>query len=336
MKLTELVEEYLTLNYLRPASSHMYRRVVGTFTVTETIGNPDVEIHELTAEKLARWRDELIHKRKCRVTTYNTYRKHLNVLFRHAVKRGYLARNPLELVGRVPAPEPLPRCIDFATFDQAMMRLNVEDMEHPSASGAKRLQSLQPAWYWQAVLRVLLVTGMRRSQLVGLQWGDIDFARSTIRLRQETSKNHCEYQIPLFDQIRGDLLRLKQEALRVRGRLADKDQVFDCVAFRNRRRYRGGRTTLSLTDLGNFFRALSRELAIKLSSHRLRHTAATELARSVSDLRDLQRLLGHRSERTTFRYIRGNVDAVRELWNKRIAAGGVSRFVDITPRAEAH
>lgn len=213
------------------------------------------------------------------------------------------------------------------------MRLNVESSAE--ASAVRSLVSLQPTWYWQALRKTLLLTGMRRAQIVGLRWSDIDFQRGLIRLRHETSKNHLEHYVPLFDQLVDDLLRVKRENLRVRRVLRENDQVFDCAPFRDLRRFRGG-SELTVNDVTHFFRALSRELGTRITPHRIRHTTATELAMSTLDLRSIQRLLRHRPEKTTMTYIRSNVESLREIWNRRIKHSPVSRCVDKPSKIEAH
>lgn len=333
MKMTELVEEYLSHRFMREISANGYRSVVKSFLASETINDPNFLLEDLSSLVIARWRDELIHTRKLSLVSYNTYRKHLCAIMRFALAKHYIAQNPFDLVGKAPIPDPLPKSIALSTFDAAMMRLNVES--DADTSGVKSLASLQPNWYWHAVLKTLLLTGMRRAQIVGLRWSDIDFQRGLIRLRHETSKNHLEHYIPLFDQLVGDLLRVKRENLRIKRVLRENDQVFDCATFRDLRRYRG-RSELSVNDLTNFFRALSRELGIRITPHRIRHTTATELAMSTLDLRSIQKLLGHRSEKTTMTYIRSNVESLREIWNRRIKHSPVSRYVDKPSEIEAH
>ncbi|TAG49811.1 MAG: site-specific integrase [Betaproteobacteria bacterium] len=323
MKLTELLDEYLALRFMRAISSENYRSSVARFLSSESINNEDLRIEELNEIILARWRDEIIHKRGRSIVTYNTYRNHLNVLFRYAVKRGHLSKNPFEFVGRAKSPTLLPKCIDFATYDAAIARINV----HATDKAFSRATRLKPQWYWQAVLKTLLLTGMRRGQLIGLRWGDVDFERSLIRLRHETSKNHVEHFIPLFAQLRDDFLNLRRRALEVRTTIRDTDQVFDCAHFRDLAKYRG-RSELNVADIKAFFQKLSDEIGVKITPHRLRHTAATELAMSTLDLRAIQKLLGHQTDRTTLTYIRSKTDDIQDLWDRRCRLGGVSRHVD--------
>ncbi|TAG77489.1 MAG: hypothetical protein EAZ21_14755 [Betaproteobacteria bacterium] len=323
MKLTDLLNEYLAFRFMRSISADNYRNVVSRFLSSKTINDSTLEVETLTEIKMAQWRDEIIHERKRSLVTYNNYRQHLNVLLRYATKRGYISKNPLEVVGKAKSPVVLPKCIDFATFDAAIARLNV----HASDKSDSRATRLKPLWYWQAVLKTLLLTGMRRGQLIGLRWGDVDFERALIRLRHETSKNHVEHFIPLFPQLREDFLNLRRHALEVRRTIRDSDQVFDCAHFRDLAKY-GGRSELNVNDIKAFFRKLSEEIGVKITPHRLRHTAATELAMSTLDLRAIQKLLGHQTDRTTLTYIRGKTDDIQNLWDRRCSLGGVSRHVD--------
>ena len=70
-----------------------------------------------------------------------------------------------------------------------------------------------PSWFWSALFDVLAYTGIRRRQLVTLEWRDIDFEANTLRLRSEGSKTRVETLVPMhaavvaaFRVLRSDLM----------------------------------------------------------------------------------------------------------------------------------
>lgn len=323
MNLSVVLNEYLCFNTMRVASIKSYRAAVRYFLSSRAVNAADISIARITPEQIAAWRDELLNERGLSATSYNNYRKHVCVLLNYAVKRGYIPANPFLLVRPAKVGQRLPKRIELSTLDSAFLLLRAED----ALPAGRRLRSLTPEWYYAAMLRILFFTGMRRAQLVGLEWRDVDFERRRLLLRMETSKASRDHVIPMFDQIVDDLLRLRKEQLNVKLRIREHDQVFDRCAhpFRNKRRKD---TRIRLYDVNNFFKALSSKIGTTVSPHRLRHTAATELASVVIDVRLIQDLLGHASPATTMVYIRSNANSLTDVWNQRLARGGISRNVD--------
>lgn len=323
MTITETLDEYLRFNSLRAPSARSYRAAVRHFLASHALNANDWPVRSIQPDHVALWRDELLHEKRLSPATFNNYRKHICVLLNFAVKRGYLECNPVLVVRPVTIGVRLPKRIELSTLDNALIQLRVED----SPDVKRPLKSLTPEWYYAAMLRVLFFTGMRRAQLVGLEWRDIDFERRAIVLRMEHNKARRDHVIPMFDQIVGDLLRLKKETLGVRYRIGEYDQVFDrCAHPEASRRWK--RTRLSLSDVNNFFKSLSARIGVTISPHRLRHTAATEIASSVLDVRVIQELLGHSDPATSMIYIRASPSALADAWKARLARGGISGNVD--------
>lgn len=323
INLSDVLNEYLCFNTMRAASIKNYRAAVRYFLSSQAVNASDISVARITPEHIAAWRDELLNERGLSATSYNNYRKHVSVVLNYAVKRGYIPANPFLLVRPAKVGQRLPKRIELSTLDRALLLLRAED-ELP---GIRQRKSLTPEWYYAAMLRILFFTGMRRSQLVGLEWRDVDFERRRLLLRMETSKASRDHVIPMFEQIVDDFLRLRKEQLNVRLRIREHDQVFDRCAHEYRPR-RGKDTRIRLYDINNFFKSLSSKIGTTVSPHRLRHTAATELASVVMDVRLIQDLLGHASPATTMVYIRSTANSLTEVWNQRLARGGISRNVD--------
>ena len=175
-------------------------------------------------------------------------------------------------------------------------------------------ESLRPTWFWGTVVKLLYFTGIRRRQLTSMRWNDIDFRDNTILLSAEGSKSKREWTIPIPDNCLKDLLTLQQRTRLVnRWAFTDNDQVFRVQLFYDR--YVGDE--LSPSQLSGFFKRLSKELNGPVSSHRLRHTSATRLAKGPSrDLKILQQILGHTNMSTTLEYVHPEPDQFRILLNQ--------------------
>ena len=152
---------------------------------------------------------------------------------------------------------------------------------------------------------------MRRSQLAGLQWGDLNFRLLTLRLRAETSKTRRSWTVPISEDRRDELLRLKVLSEQVIGKkLTIETPVFQVALF-NPRYSPGG---LTVDQISGAFRRIHQSTGIRISPHRLRHTMATIIAnRPNPPLPLLKNQLGHTQLSTTLLYVSHDVEALRPL-----------------------
>jgi len=175
----------------------------------------------------------------------------------------------------------------------------------------------------RAILELLYATGLRVSELVSLDWSDLDLGERTLRV---VGKGGKERQVP-FGRPAQEALRRWRDGSAELSRSGEADAV-----FRNRR---GGR----LTDR-SVRRILDRAvettaLARGVHPHTLRHSFATHLLERGADLRAIQELLGHSSLSTTQRYTHVDIDRLlgvyRESHPRARASGGEP---DATPGKE--
>ncbi len=133
------------------------------------------------------------------------------------------------------------------------------------------------------IMRIALFTGMRRGEILKLQWNDLDFGRGFINLR--SPKGGRTERIPMNPQARALLESLPQEG---------SDFVFPGRDGGQRVELRKAvRKICEAAGLPKDFRGL----------HGLRHSFASALASSGKvDLYTLQRLLTHKSSAMTQRY----------------------------------
>lgn len=136
-----------------------------------------------------------------------------------------------------------------------------------------------------ALIRLAMVTGMRKGALLALKWEDCDFERRLIRLRGESSKKGLTEFIPMNEAARGVLEKISHTG---------SPFVFPGKNGGQRADYRRiARRVKKNAELPDDFRPL----------HGLRHNFASYLASSGKvDLYSLQRLLTHSSPQMTQRY----------------------------------
>ena len=149
----------------------------------------------------------------------------------------------------------------------------------------------------QAILELLYATGVRVSELCGLDIGDVDYERSLIRVIGKGNKQRA---VPMGRPALAALrawLDTGRDRLRVRG---SGTAVFLGV--------RGRRIDPRIVRAVVHARIAQVEGAPDLGPHGLRHSAATHLLEGGADLRSVQELLGHARLATTQVYTHVSVE----------------------------
>lgn len=209
-------------------------------------------------------------------------------LFRYGCRERVVAANP---AAGVPAPKTgrdLPRHLRPGEIEALL--------EAPGGDGALGARD-------RAILEVLYASGLRVSELVGLDWHDLDLSARVLRVLGKGGK---ERMVPFGREaeraLRGWLAEwegVRAEAGAEAGNGAGSGGKDGEPVFLN---HRGGR----LTDR-SVRRIVDRAVAgaavaAGVHPHTLRHTFATHLLENGADLRAIQELLGHSSLATTQRY----------------------------------
>jgi integrase/recombinase XerC len=156
----------------------------------------------------------------------------------------------------------------------------------------------------QAILELFYATGIRVSELVGLNRDDIDLPSGTLRVR---GKGKRERQV-FF----GNTARKALEAY-LQVRLQTRKVPIDDALFLN---FRGGR--LSTRGVHLLVKKHCRRTGIttRTSPHTLRHAFATHLLDNGADLRSIQELLGHQRLSTTQKYVHVSTDRIMAVYDQ--------------------
>jgi integrase/recombinase XerC len=253
----------------------------------EFLGTKDVtEVdHQALRQFMARLMKDDIKKSSIarKLSAIRSFFKYLN-------REGILTGNPARLVSTPRREKRLPAVL---TADDAQ-RL----MEVPAAT-----ESGDPDIILRdrAVLETLYSTGIRASELTGMNRDDIDRNDRLIRIR---GKGRKERVVPIGHTA----LAALETYLNGTSKVTDHAAVFTGPT--------GKRLTVRTVQriLENYRKKLG--LSQKASPHTLRHSFATHLLESGADLRAIQELLGHASLSTTQRYTHLNLDSLMETYDK--------------------
>jgi len=157
----------------------------------------------------------------------------------------------------------------------------------------------------KAMLELLYASGMRISELVSLNLGDVDTAGGYVRC---FGKGHKERLVPIYEQAARSVKEYTEET---RPKLAHKKD--ETALFLNPR---GERLTRQgfWQKLKEYAKAAG--LDTQISPHTLRHSFATHMLSGGADLRVVQELLGHANIATTQVYTHLTSEHVRRTYEK--------------------
>lgn len=205
--------------------------------------------------------------------------------------------NPARAVGTPKAERYLPAYLDRAQVDSLFQMVVTR-----ASSG--RFIDVRNA----AILELFYSTGMRLSELQGLNRQDVDAVSQQVKVR---GKGRKERILPMGDHatlaLRNYERKRDELSTQVEGKI-DKAAVFL------------GRTGTRISVrgvqkiVGAFLEAIAEDTG--LSTHSLRHSFATHLLDAGADLRAVQELLGHASVSTTQIYTHTSVERLKEAYRK--------------------
>lgn len=211
--------------------------------------------------------------------------------FRFLVKHGVILDNPLDLILTPKQNKAIPV---YLPVDDIFRLL--DSIKTDTLAGIRN----------RAIFETLYSSGVRVSELEGLNIFDVDVKRCLIRV---VGKGNKERIVPIGTKaiaaIKAYRKRLQKEA----GIGEDNNTPL----FLNKDQGR-----LTSRSIARILDKTAREcgLLIPVSPHALRHTFATHMLDAGADLRVVQELLGHQSLSTTQKYTHVSIDRLMETYDK--------------------
>ncbi|CAD6553485.1 tyrosine-type recombinase/integrase [Paraburkholderia metrosideri] len=268
----------------------------------------DRGLDEFTPWMLEQWKSRAA-KTGIKPKTISNKLVALQGLLRVAVKAGHVTDNPAKEVPRngkadvvvryLGQRDPLERERLYVAMEvreevnrDARHRTNAHRRSRPGGA-LKPLPSLRNVRYTdhlQPLVVTALNTGMRKAELLALQWDDVDLELRTIHVRRAVAKSDKRRDIPISDELLACLKTWKP--------LAHRLYVFG-----------NPETDAPLTDFKNAWAALlvAAEIA-DFRFHDTRHDFATRLVAQGVDLYKVKTLLGHSSYAMVERYAHHHPD----------------------------
>jgi len=214
----------------------------------------------------------------------------IRTFFQFCIKMKWLEDNPAKVVATPKQEKHVP---SFLSEDEMAEFLDIPDSPQPLDLRDK------------CVLELLYATGIRVSELVGINLEDLDFAERLIRIRGKGKKERL---VPFGKKAEDSLASY----IRARREL-HKGEIDDAALFLN---YRGERLTSRSVEriVDKYIRITAMQR--KISPHSLRHSFASHLLSRGADLRVIQELLGHESLATTQKYTHLDLKQLLDVYKK--------------------
>ncbi len=231
--------------------------------------------------------------------------------FRFLIKRGIVRTNPAELIPTPKAGSYLPSILSAEEVGELMdvPRCVASKDDKSNKESKKGAKTSTAAFRDLAMLEVLYSSGIRVSELTGLDYKDLDINEGIIRVFGKGGKERIAFLGKLAIESLGHYLNKK--ASDVTGVTIDASP--NGPLFINSKGARINERTVQRA-----VKAYTAKSGINKTPtpHTLRHSFATHLLDAGVDLRTIQEMLGHAKLSTTQRYTRVGIDTLMEAYDK--------------------
>lgn len=242
---------------------------------------------EVKAELVREWIVSLMD-RGYTSTSINRKLSSLRSFYKFLLRKGEVAVNPLQKITGPKNKKPLPAFLRESDMDRLLDEVDFGE-------GFKGCRD-------HMIIEMFYATGVRLSELIGLDNKDVDFSSSLIKV---TGKRNKQRLIPFGEELKIAMMEyvdVRNEAVPIRTN-----------AFFVREN--GERLSRSIVE-NLVKRNLSKVVTLKKRSpHVLRHTFATTMLNHDAELGAIKELLGHESLATTEVYTHTTFEELKKVYN---------------------
>ena len=282
------------LDYLRyernasPQTVQTYEESLRAFDSYLTFRDNGLSIDSVDTDLIRDWMESLMDKGNS-ASTINKNLSALRSFYRFALKRGLVKKDPAHAVTGPKKSKPLPQFLREGEMDRLL-----DGLEWDSSFNNVRARTILILFY---------ETGLRRSELVGLDDKDVDYDAAQLKVTGKRNKQRIvPFGAELAEQLKSYQAVRKEKFGETCGAmfLSDKgerisgEQVYQIV-----RKYLSMVTSLK-----------------KRSPHVLRHTFATAMLNNGAGLESIKNLLGHASVSTTDIYTHTTFEQLKRIYKE--------------------
>lgn len=231
-----------------------------------------------------------LHEKKNKKSTVARKLAAIRSFLQFCMKKKWIEDNPAKVVATPKQEKHVP---SFLSEEEMTEFLDLPDSKQPLDLRDR------------CMLELLYATGIRVSELVGININDVNFEERLIRIRGKGKKERLAPFGRIAENCLTSYIRSRQQI--------NKGDIDVDTLFLN---YRGERLTARSVEriVDKYIRAAA--LRRKISPHSLRHSFASHLLSRGADLRVIQELLGHESLATTQKYTHLDIKQLLEVYKK--------------------
>ena len=265
-----------------------YKHDVGELQAFIEQENGDLSPAEVNAKLSRPWIVSLMD-RGYKASTVNRKLSSIRSYFKFLLRKGELKADPSHVLSRLKTPKRLPVFLKESEMDRLL-----DDVDFGEGFEGCRDRM---------VIEMFYATGMRLSELVGIDDKDVDFYSSVIKVLGKRNKQRL---IPFGKELEESMkhyAHARDEAL----------PGHEGAFFVGKNGKRLSRATVARIVKRN----LSKVTAVKKKSpHVLRHTFATVMLNHEAELGAIKALLGHESLATTEVYTHATFEELKKVYNQ--------------------
>ncbi|MFN8284586.1 MAG: tyrosine-type recombinase/integrase [Chitinophagales bacterium] len=253
----------------------------------------EFQLHDLLAVKhnfIRAFVVELVNKNN-KPTSIKRKISALKSFYKYAQKTGKIKTNPADKINSPKIPERLPKFVEQTKINDLF--------EQPQKYFADNFDGIQE----KLIIDVLYSCGLRRQELITLQWQDVNFGTNQLKV---TGKGNKQRIIPIGNELVNSLQifhKLQKEQYKNKTMAnyvfltGDGNQLYPNLVYRIVKKY------ISLCSTVE-----------KKSPHVLRHSFATHMSNNGAKLNDIKELLGHASLASTQVYTHNTIEQLKEIY----------------------
>lgn len=249
-----------------------------------------LELRKADSDLVRGWAMELMSS-GMKATSVNRKLSTLRTFYKYLLKKGVVSVSPMQSVRGPKKAKPLPQ---FVREDD-MERLLCATAQNDGWQGMRE----------HLVLQLFYETGIRLSELVGLNDGDVDFGRMAIKV---TGKRNKQRIVPMGSGLADSLAKYMEARDSQVAVVDDQSPLF--VTDKGKRVYPHWVYNLVRRNLSQVVTLKKR------SPHVLRHTFATAMLNNEAELGAVKELLGHESVSTTQIYTHTTFEELKKAYKQ--------------------
>jgi len=265
--------------------------------ITKSLGTK--RLSELNSWTMEQWRNKARKERQCKAITLNRDVATLRAALSKAVEWGIVDEHPIKGVKKLKETDSEPKMRYLSPEEEkrlwATLDIRDEQMRAKRDSGNEwrrerghaedlDLRTVAFVDHLRPIIITALHTGLRRGELFGLEWRDVDFEKRTLTVRPANAKSGKQRVIPLNTDALNCLRDWRSQSKR-------GDLVFP------------GPKGTRLDNIDTSWRRVLDEAKIKgFRFHDLRHTFCSRLVQKGVPLAVVRELAGHSDFKLTLRY----------------------------------